>query len=74
MEKYLIVIEMIVQPRDSGQQKQCHGIFILPLFWRIDSIIKNGLSTKKDVKSSMAELDQLLDRYGEDARLFRSSH
>ena len=44
--------------------------FVSPLFWRIDQIVRNGLSSKKEVKSSVAEVERLLDMYGADARLF----
>ncbi|CAM9443097.1 unnamed protein product [Choristocarpus tenellus] len=43
-------------------------MFASPLFWQIRYLVTN--LTKKNLKSSIAELNQLIALYGEDARLF----
>ena len=42
--------------------------FASPLFWQIRYLVQ-GLN-KKNFKSSVAELNQLIDLYGQDSRLF----
>ena len=44
--------------------------FVSPLFWQIEFIVQNGLASKKEVKTSVAELDKLVELYGHDARVF----
>ncbi|CCI49970.1 unnamed protein product [Albugo candida] len=42
--------------------------FASPLFWQIQYLVTNF--NKKNFKSSVAELNQLVDLYGDDARIF----
>uniref|UniRef100_A0AAV1VFM7 CCR4-NOT transcription complex subunit 1 n=1 Tax=Peronospora matthiolae TaxID=2874970 RepID=A0AAV1VFM7_9STRA len=42
--------------------------FASPLFWQINYLVKN--LNKKNFKSNVAELNQLVELYGEDARIF----
>jgi len=42
--------------------------FASPLFWQIRYLVTN--LNKKNFKSSVAELNQLIDLYGQDSRLF----
>ena len=44
--------------------------FVSPLFWQIEFIVQNGLASKKEVKTSVAELDKLVELYGHDANVF----
>ena len=44
--------------------------FVSPLFWQIEFIVQNGLASKKEVKTSVSELDKLVELYGHDAEVF----
>ncbi|CAM9552602.1 unnamed protein product, partial [Ectocarpus sp. 12 AP-2014] len=43
-------------------------MFASPIFWQIRYLVTN--LTKKNLKSSISELNQLIELYGEDARVF----